>query len=1028
MFSIINAAFSHARTTISLLAFTLISGVVAYLTLPKESSPDIAIPVLYVSVGHQGISPADAERLIVRPLEEEFRGIEGVKEMTSNAMEGHASIVIKFNVGVDLDRALVDVRNGVIMAKPKLPDGTEEPTIHEVTLSSEESVLSVVLYGNVSERTTIHLARELKSALEKYRQILKVDIAGDREDVVEVVVDPLIMESYGLDQNDIYNLIAMNNRVVPAGYIDTGYGRFSIKVPSVFESLKDIMELPVKVDGAQVITFSDIATIKQTFRDPESFARFDGASTIVLDIKKRAGENIIEAVDIVKSVLHEVQKQNNWPNNLSVRYILDESKEVKFMLSDLQNSIFSAILLVVIVIIAILGIRSAFLVGFSIPASFLIALLVLAAFDLTINVVVLFALVLSVGLLVDGAIVVTEYADQKMQQGSDRREAYREAAKRMTGPIVASTATTLAAFAPLLFWPDVTGEFMKYLPITLIATLTASMAMALIFIPVLGGIFGKPLPISPAKQKRINEINNGQFNNVTGITRTYYLILVKAIHNPIKVLIISIFFAVSIGFTYSKAGLGTVFFPDIEPAFFTIKVRSYGDLSIYEKDSIIREIETILLDSDEYEGVYTKTGGNDEIGQIQVTLKELKNRRPAKVIIEELRQTTQHFPGIEVEYAFPNAGPPVEHDVVIELSLLEGTQDKLQQAAILVRQWAETNPAFTNLSDSIDKPGIDWSINIKRDDASRFGADALLLGNTIQLMTNGMKISDYLPDHQNQEVDILVRYLAEYRDIGGFDTLRVKTPNGLIPITNFANIYPKHKQNSIQRIDGRRVVNIRADINEDYNLSLELPKIKYALNGIELPEGIDFRVRGQNEEQDVSSAFIKKAFMVALACMALILITQFNSFYQAFLILTAVIFSTIGVFAGLLIFQQPFGVVMSGVGIIALAGIVVNNNIVLIVTFNQFIKRGIDKKEAILFTGVQRLRPVLLTTATTILGLLPMALEMNIDFINQSIDFGVGSTQWWSQLAAAVAGGLAFATILTLLLTPCLLMLGHRKV
>ncbi len=511
MFTLIDAALSRTRTMLTLLVFILVAGVATYLTIPKESSPDVTIPIIYVSVSHQGISPSDAERLIVRPLEQEMRSIEGVKEMTATASEGHASVVLEFNVGVDLAKAMADVRDAVDLAKPKLPADSDEPTVNEVTLAAEQPVLSVVLYGTVPERTTVLIARQLRDKLESFRQILSVDIAGDREEIVEIIVDPLLMESYGLDQSDIYNLIALNNRVVAAGFVDTGYGRFSVKVPSVFESLKDVLELPIKVEGKQVITFGDVATVRKSFRDPESFARLDGKPAIVLDIKKRSGENIIETVELVKAVLGEAQARDDWPNNLLVKTIWDESEDVKLMLNDLQNNILSAIILVVVVIIAILGVRTSLLVGVSIPGSFLTGLLVLAVFGLTVNIVVLFALIMAVGMLVDGAIVVTEFADRRMQEGMHRSEAYRDAAKRMAWPITASTATTLAAFAPLLFWPDVTGEFMKYLPLTLMATLTASLVMALLFVPVLGSLFGRPQKVTQANQARMVALHNGDF-------------------------------------------------------------------------------------------------------------------------------------------------------------------------------------------------------------------------------------------------------------------------------------------------------------------------------------------------------------------------------------------------------------------------------------------------------------------------------------------------------------------------------------
>ncbi|PMM10781.1 acriflavin resistance protein [Vibrio splendidus] len=1025
MYSIIDAALSRARTMLSLLALILVAGVVTYITIPKESSPDITIPIIYVSVGHQGISPTDAERLLVRPIEQELRSIEGVKEMTATAAEGHASVVLEFNVGVDLTKAMADVRDAVDLAKPKLPEDSDEPTVNEVTLASEQPVLSVVLFGTVPEHTIVQIARELGDKLESYRQILEVDIAGDRDDIVEIIVDPLLMESYSLDQADIYNLIALNNRVVAAGFVDTGYGRFSVKVPSVFNSLKDVLELPIKVDGKQVVTFGDVATVRRAFRDPESFARLDGKSAVVLDIKKRAGENIIETVELVKAVMAGAQQQAEWPNNLLVKYTWDESKDVKIMLNDLQNNILSAIILVVIVIIAILGVRTALLVGISIPGSFLTGLLVLSVFGLTVNIVVLFSLIMAVGMLVDGAIVVTEFADRRMQEGEGRKAAYRDAAKRMAWPITASTATTLAAFAPLLFWPDVTGEFMKFLPLTLIATLAASLIMALLFVPVLGGLIGKPQYVSPQSQARMVALHNGDFSQATGLTKAYYHTLSIAIKHPFKILFSAILLALAVGFTYSKAGLGAEFFPEVDPPFFNVKVRSHGDLSIQEKDVIMRDIELMMLNHDEFDTVYTRTGGDDQIGLISITPVDWQYRRSVKAIIEELKVQTDQYAGVEIEYKFPDAGPPVENDLVIELSAR--TPEQLNQAAKIVRNWADGNQALTNISDTASKDGIDWKVDICRDDAARFSADATLVGNTVQFVTNGLKIGDYLPDDSSEEVDILVRYPSDKRDIGRFDQLRVKTPAGLVPITNFAQIVPDHKQDTIKRLDGKRVVNIMADMEEGYNLALELPKIEQALSELGLPSSVEFRIRGQNEEQENSSAFLQSAFLVALAVMALILITQFNSFYQAFLILSAVLFSTVGVFVGLLIFQRPFGIVMSGIGVIALAGIVVNNNIVLIDTYNQLIKRGLDKRDAILRTGVQRLRPVMLTTVTTILGLMPMVLEMNIDLINQKIEFGAPSTQWWSQLATAIAGGLAFATVLTLVLTPCLLMLGRDK-
>jgi len=795
MFAIIDAALSRSRTIITLLILLLIAGAIMYQVVPKESNPDVTIPIIYTSVSHEGISPEDSERLLVRPLEKELRSIEGIKEMKATAAEGYASVVLEFNVGIDLNEALADVREAVDIAKTKLPADSDEPIVKEVTIASFDPVLSMVLYGTVPERTIVQIAKKLQDKLESYRQVLEVDIAGDREDVVEVVVEPLLMESYGLDQNDVFNLVSRNNRVVAAGFIDSGYGRFSVKVPSVFDSLKDILELPIKVDGNKVITFGDIATVRRSFRDPNSFARLNGQPAVVLDVKKRSGENIIETVEIVKAVVKEAQLMAIWPDNLLVEYTLDQSKEVKSNLVDLQNNILSAIILVVVVILAILGSRTAFLVGISIPGSFLTGLLILAVSGLTVNIIVLFGLIMAVGMLVDGAIVVTEYADRRMQEGTHRKQAYQEAAKRMAWPITASTATTLAAFAPMLFRPDITGEFMRYLPLTLIATLSASLIMALLFVPVLGSVIGKPQQANKEEHQRKLALERGQFDQAKGLTRLYLNSLAITIRHPLKVLAGALLFAALVAFGYAKAGLGVVFFPEVDPPHFSLKVRSHGDLSIYEKDKLMRDIEMRIIGAEGISSVYTRTGGEDQIGYIQLNPLDWQYRSPIKDIIAELRTKTDDLAGVELEFKFPEAGPPSDHDLIIEVA---GTNnDEMSDAVQKIRHWVESQAAFTNISDSGNKPGIDWEINISRDDAARFGGDATLVGNTVQFVTNGLKIGEYLPDDTDEEVDILVRYPQNKRDIGRFDELRIKTQYGLIPITNFSSIAPAPKQHTI---------------------------------------------------------------------------------------------------------------------------------------------------------------------------------------------------------------------------------------
>jgi multidrug efflux pump len=1003
----------------------LISGVVTYSNIPKEANPDVPIPVIYVSIVHDGISPEDAERMLVKPMERELRSIDGVKEMRATAGEGFASITLEFIAGLDSDAALADVRDKVTVARAKLPSETEEPTIHEVTMAGQQAAVTVVLSGPVSERALVTVARELKNRLEGISEVLEVEIGGDREDIVEIVVDPLLMESYGLDQTDILNLLSRNNRLVPAGTMDNGKGSFAVKVPSVFESVKDVMEQPVKVQGDSVITFQDVAQVRRSYKDPTSFARLNGESSVSLEVKKRPGENMLETVANVKALVIAAQESTIWPASINVSYTGDQTIEVNMMLNDLQNNVSSAVILVAIVILAILGLRTALLVGVSIPGSFLTGILIISLFGYTLNTVVLFSLIMAVGMLVDGAIVVTEYADRCMSEGMDKKVAYSKAAQRMAWPIIASTATTLAAFAPLMFWPGMMGEFMKYLPFTLIAVLSASLLMALIFVPVLGGVFGKPRHISEFDKQQMHEAENGDIRNLQGFTGKYIRVLATAIQHPWKILLAAIVVAFVSFTAYGLSGLGTEFFPNVDVRGINVTVRSAGDMSIYEKDQVVRKVENRLLDMQAIETLYVRTGGQDQIGYMRLNLVDWHLRPHSDEVLKEVQALLKGMAGMDIEISPDQGGPQSGKDLQIQLS--SRFPELLDEAAHKIRTALDNNDKFTSISDTASKPGIEWQLKVNRADAARFGADATLVGSTVQFITNGLKIGEYRPDDVDDELDIRVRYPLESRYIGKLDELRMKTSGGMVPISNFVERTAKPKTDLIRHIDSQRVITVQANMVPGELLSIELPKLQELLPTLGLDPRVTLTVKGQNEQQDESTEFLKNAFLIALFVMAIILVTQFNSFYQAFLILSAVLFSTVGVFLGLLIFQKPFGIVMSGIGVIALAGIVVNNNIVLIDTYNILRKEGVPAMEAILRTGAQRLRPVLMTTVTTILGLLPMVAEVNIDFIGRNVDIGGPSTEWWSQLATAVAGGLAFATVLTLVLTPCMLALKAKR-
>lgn len=1010
------------------LAVIIIAGVITYSNMPKEAEPDLDIPIVYVSLKHDGISPEDAERLLVRPLEQELRTIEGIKELTANAYEGGANVQIEFDANTNIDVALQDTRAKVDAAKAKFPGETEEPVVTEVKFSRFDPMLVLNLAGDVPERTLTILARDLKEKIEGVTGVLEVNLVGVREELMEVVIDPLAMESYGLDQAQILSLINRNNKLVAAGALHTGEGRFPVKVPGVFESASDILEMPIKAVGERIVHFKDVAEVRRTYKDAESYARLNGERALAIEVVQRGGANVIGTVEDVKALI-EAEKAY-WPDGISIVASRDKSKDVHRMLSNLQNSVISAVLLVFIIIIGILGVRAGILVGVAIPGSFLLGILTIASFGITINMMVLFALIMAVGLLVDGAIVVTELADRRMAEGIDRHDAYSSAARRMAWPIIASTGTTLAAFVPLAFWPGVMGEFMKYLPITLIAVLLASLLMALIFVPTLGSMFGATGAMNDEARRNLSAAETGDLDTVTGLTGSYIQFLKRSLQRPWQNVGAVTAVLVAIYVAFALFGRGMELFPDIEPEFANIDIRARGDLSIDEKDVLVRQVEAYVLDLEEVESVYTKTGGGgrgaaeDLIGSITLNFVEWDERRKADVILDEVRASVAGLAGISIQARKPEDGPQQGKPIQIELS--SRSPALLGEATGRIRTALESIDGLLNIEDTRPLPGIEWQIQVDRAQAAKFGADITLVGNMIQLVTNGVKIGEYRPDDAEDEIDIRVRYPYSSRNLAQIDELRIPTKDGLIPISNFVKRVPANKVSSVQRTDMRRTMRVEADVQEGFLDADIVAEMTELLPFLDIDPSVSVVFRGGNEEQNEATAFLGKAMMIAIAVMAIILVTQFNSLFQAFLVLTAVVFSTGGVLLGHLIMNKPFGIVMSGVGVITLAGIVVNNNIVFIDTYNVLRQRGNDAFDAIVRTCAVRLRPVLLTTVTTILGLLPMVFALNIDLVNRDVSVGAPSTQYWTQLSSSVAGGLAFATVLTLFLTPSLLMIQAR--
>ena len=1031
MKAIIDAAIERASVVIFALLLIIGAGTISYLDIAKESDPDVNIPIIYVSMTLEGISPEDAERLLVRPMEQELRSIEGVKEMRSTAREGFASVLLEFDAGFDAKKALQNVREKVDIAKVDLPEETDEPKVNEVNVGLFP-VLVVMLSGQVPERMLYKTARDVKDRLEGLPGVLSADVVGDRKEVLEVIVDPVQLESYKISTTELLQTINLNNKLVAAGALDTGSGRFAVKVPGLFKVAADVLDLPIKVSGDGVVRIRDVTEVRRTFKDAQNYARLDGTPTVAIEIRKRLGFNVIDAIDDVRKTVAEEQKV--WPANLEVAFIQDKSQDIRNMLTDLTNSIIAAVLLVMIVVLAALGLRSAGIVGVAIPGSFLIGILYLYTFGFTINIVVLFSLILSVGMLVDGAVIVTEFADRRMAEGRPRGEAYAEAAKRMAWPVLASTATTIAAFLPLLFWPGVVGQFMKFLPITLVVTLAGSLLMAFVFIPALGSKFGK-LGVSDQKHvRRIAALEQGDVETLGGFTGSYARFLHVLVAKPWRtfaVLMATVSLLVGVQVYYAQHGNGVEFFPDVDPDNAIVLVHARGNLSIDEKDKLVREVEARVRKLNDFAAVYTRVGAagsnnqqsEDTVGTLLLELKDWRERRTATAILADVRELTKDIAGIYVEARKPETGPPTGK--AVRLQVASRFPERIDRVVQTIRDKLDTVADLRDIEDSRPIPGIEWQLAVDRAQAGRFGADVATIGSVVQMVTNGAKVGEYRPNDVDEEVEIRVRFPLHDRGINQLDTLRVPTREGIVPISNFVQRTPAPRVGTIQRVDGKRVVNVEANVADGVLVDNKVQEIAAWLKTVTLPPDVDVRFKGQDEEQRKAQAFLSKAFTAAIFLIFVILVIEFNSFYYTLLVLSAIIFSTIGVMIGLIVTGQPFGIVMTGVGIITLAGVIVNNNIVLIDTYAILRRSGLGAVEAAVRTGAQRLRPVFLTAFTAVVGLLPMVLSLNVDFINRLLEFGAPSTQWWVQLSTAVSSGLIFGTVLTLVVTPCLLVLGE---
>lgn len=1053
--AIINAAFSNAR--VAMLALVLLCGIglVAFNTVPREGDPDIPLPFVQVVLPLPGISPEDAERLLIRPAELELQSLEGLVQMDATAFENVAHIRLEFEPGLDMDDVVTDVREAIDRARAEFPDAAQEPIIEEVNAQSLFPILTVVLSGDAPEHALFEAMRELDDRLTGLPGVREVTPVGDREEVVEVVLSPAALELHRLSPLEVANAIRRNNALVTAGTLQFSDANYSVKVPGLLKSLDEMREIPVRADETALVTLGDVATIRRTFEDSDGFARFNGRPAMGLDISKRAEANLIDVTDAVIAEANAVAAA--WPATIEVAYIGAMSAQVESIFSSLTSSIGLAIILVMIVVVAALGLRSAVLVGFAIPASFMIGIGLIGLMGYTLNSLVMFSLVLAVGMLVDAAIVLMEYADRRIDEGYSRSDAYRAAATKMFWPITASTATTLAAFIPFLFWNDVEGYFMRWIPITLIMVLSASVMVSLIFLPIIGANFGLPRALQrfTGARRRPERSNSVDLDHVdptqlSGTAGTYARLLSQLVQMPVVVTIGAIVVIMICGRLFAVAKPEVEQFLRVDSEQVLVMVQGRGNMSTDEILDVAMEVQDRIKDHPAIEYAYLQTGPHvsqgrdatvDSIALISLDLLPYQERDHSLVVTEELRALAQGVPGVRLEVRQPEQGPLVGKDVQLELRATDFAA--AEAAAAEIRAFLESDsvvingrdvPTFMDVEDSGALPGVEWAMQVDRGEAGRYGLGIADVGAVLQLGTEGLIVDTYRPDDSDTEIDIRVRFAAADRSLGLLEQINVPTPQGNVPLANFTTRTAQPKLDRITRRDGHRIIDVKANANTtvpgfEVSQDRATAELQAFIDAGGLASaadrGVVWELHGAAEERNESSAFFGQAMIAAMFMIGVILLLQFNNFYHVVLTLSAVVLSVYGVLAGIALSGQYVSVIMTGVGIVALAGIVVNNNIVLIDAFHTLRGQGLGIVDAAIRTGAQRFRPVLLTTGTTIIGLLPMVFEINIDFGAARLGIGNETSDWWVLLSSAIVFGLGFSTLLTLILTPVWLAAPH---
>ena len=1028
MTKIIDFALSRAKTTLMIALLILIAGSYARQEIPIAASPNIQLPFVSVSVFLDGASPSDGSRLVAKPLENRLKNVSGVKNISAASSLSFVRIFMEFEVGYDIDKALVDTKQAVEEVKFNLPQEAEDPQIREYS-NANFPVMSLSVIGTSSLRQKVFFARELKDRIEKIEEVLETEVIGSPDEVLEGIINKSKMEAYGVTLTDLYYSVANNNVIIPGGKQDTGLGSFMIEVPSVIENAEDVYSIPIKVTKDAVVTLSDVASIRRTFKDFNSYARVNGADAVAMEVMLKEGANAIDAANKIEIELEEFNKI--LPKNLTVVKTNDDTVWANMMVSELNGNIISAVVLIMILVVASMGFRVSMLVGLSIPFCFLMTYLTLYLLGYEVNFLVMMGLLLGMGMLIDGSIVVTEYADRKISEGLSRLEGYRLASKRMFTPVLASVGTTIAAFIPLIFWPGYTGQFMRYLPITVSIVLASSLFYSLVLIPVLGSYFGQSSS-SLKLGKDSDKTGEPLFDKLS----EYYGKLTKIfVKNPGETIILTLAVLFTIVTTYSFYGKGTVYFAIVDPVKAELTIRGRGNFSALESKKIIETVEERLLQIDELESVFLRSGspwwesGGDKIGSGYVEVVPPSERDISGLEIMQLvTEVTQDIPGIIVEAVADLGGP--SFDSPIELNISGDIEADVIAASLIAEEFMRNEvKGLTGIFSSQPYPGVEWNVEVDKQKAAQLGVNVGDVGALVQMLTSGFKVGEFRPDDSKDEVEIRVRFPAEDRTITGINNLNVTTRNGLVPVSSFIQLSPKENRATVNRRNAQYVQEIGASTIDESAVAAKVAEMQKWIDAQNFSkQGVVMEFTGMQEETEEVNQFMVMAGITAIFIMLILLLTQFNSFYQSLLILSAVFMSFVGVLLGLLISNRPFSSTMTGISIVTLAGIVVNNNIVLIDTFNRlkFESPEKDRFELVRETCQQRLRPILLTSATTIFGLLPLAMGLSLDLVGRDLSIGTRVVDWWQNLALSIVFGLGFSTFLTLIFTPAALALPYK--